>query len=317
MVAEIVYSRSQGQNFTISVLDEYEAPPPVRSSNVQVSTALLKKQKETREVEAQLAAKRAEYAKRMEDTRLRREELKTKQRQLRDRIVKFEKFLKENDAKRQRANIKAQAERKLRDLKELEVKSLQDQVKDEQVASDKVFAILKDYQSYEAYLRHVVDNLPPDYLESAEPNVNDILARHQTLTETAQGLKDTTKITSAEIVRLQEQLSEMAKERNNQLLVYNSQLGSRQQQLEDLKLHVTLLEAKAEEIDKRGIWKMTVLTQTKLAIDNLYTRIKTKQNEKDDPGLREKLSVLLERILDLSDIAKEAAILVANEKAAR
>lgn len=62
----------------IPVLDEYETPPPVKSSNVQVSTALLKKQKETRDVEAQLAAKRAEYAKRMEDTRARREELKTK-----------------------------------------------------------------------------------------------------------------------------------------------------------------------------------------------------------------------------------------------
>jgi len=45
---------------------------------------------------------------------------------------------------------------------------------------------------------------------------------------------------------------------------------------------------------------MTVLTQTKLAIDNLYTRIRPRQTEKEDPDLKDKLAVLLERILDLS-----------------
>jgi SOS response regulatory protein OraA/RecX len=40
-----------------------------------------------------------------------------KQKQIRERIIKFEKFLKENDAKRQRANAKAIAEKKLREQK--------------------------------------------------------------------------------------------------------------------------------------------------------------------------------------------------------
>ncbi|KAJ3101570.1 hypothetical protein HDU96_009928, partial [Phlyctochytrium bullatum] len=41
----------------------------------------------------------------------------SKQKQIRDRVTKFEKFLKENDAKRQRANLKAQSEKKLREQK--------------------------------------------------------------------------------------------------------------------------------------------------------------------------------------------------------
>ena len=40
-----------------------------------------------------------------------------KQKQLSDRVNKFEKFLKENEAKRQRAVMKAQTERKLREQK--------------------------------------------------------------------------------------------------------------------------------------------------------------------------------------------------------
>jgi hypothetical protein len=39
------------------------------------------------------------------------------QKQIRDRVLKFEKFLKENDAKRQRANLKAQTERKTKEAK--------------------------------------------------------------------------------------------------------------------------------------------------------------------------------------------------------
>ncbi|KAJ3062032.1 hypothetical protein HDU98_002065, partial [Podochytrium sp. JEL0797] len=47
------------------------------------------------------------------------------QKQIRERVTKFEKFLKENDAKRQRANMKAMSERKLREQKEQENQQLQ------------------------------------------------------------------------------------------------------------------------------------------------------------------------------------------------
>jgi hypothetical protein len=43
--------------------------------------------------------------------------LRAKQKQIKERVIKFEKFLRENDAKRLRANAKAQAEKKLREQK--------------------------------------------------------------------------------------------------------------------------------------------------------------------------------------------------------
>lgn len=78
------------------------------------------------QVQAQLEKKRIEFTKRMEECREKQEELKFKvksmhddyqQKQIKDRVLKFEKFLKENDAKRQRANVKAQTERKTRESK--------------------------------------------------------------------------------------------------------------------------------------------------------------------------------------------------------
>jgi Domain of unknown function (DUF4200) len=43
-------------------------------------------------------------------------------------VNKFEKFLKENDAKRQRANAKATSERKLTEAKEAELSGLRSQL---------------------------------------------------------------------------------------------------------------------------------------------------------------------------------------------
>ncbi len=78
-------------------------------------------------VQDQLEKKRAEFSTRMDECKYKQEELRGKvyfyqslhdqQKQIRDRVLKFEKFLKENDAKTQRANTKAQVERKAREAK--------------------------------------------------------------------------------------------------------------------------------------------------------------------------------------------------------
>jgi K+/H+ antiporter YhaU regulatory subunit KhtT len=87
-----------------------------RNKDLQ-STLLIRRKKELKGVQTLLEKKRAEFSKRMEECKEKQEELKTKQRQLRERVQKFEKFLRENDAKRQRALAKALSERKLREQK--------------------------------------------------------------------------------------------------------------------------------------------------------------------------------------------------------
>jgi hypothetical protein len=56
--------------------------------------------------------------------------------------MKFEKFLKENDAKRQRANVKAQTERKTREAKELEYSLLLRQLHEEKNKSEKIVKVM-------------------------------------------------------------------------------------------------------------------------------------------------------------------------------
>lgn len=65
-----------------------------------------------REVDESLKLMKTDYKKRMEDCEERRIQFEQKQAKMRENVLKFEKFIQENDAKRQRAELKAKQERK-------------------------------------------------------------------------------------------------------------------------------------------------------------------------------------------------------------
>ena len=74
------------------------------------STLLLKKRKEMREVDDALEFMKEEFASRMRACEERQREFERRQNEMKEQVTKFEKFIQENDAKRQRAEMKARAE---------------------------------------------------------------------------------------------------------------------------------------------------------------------------------------------------------------
>ncbi|KAI9009606.1 hypothetical protein BC832DRAFT_551910 [Gaertneriomyces semiglobifer] len=257
----------------VPVLPNDHGQSLLQARNTLQSTLLLQKKKEMQAIQDQLDKRRAEFAKRMEACREKQEELIVKQKQIRDRVTKFEKFLKENDAKRQRANLKAQTEIKLREQKEQELASIQRQLHNEQIKHAHILQLIKKYQVYEQYLQSVVEILPPEYLDVNEPHINDILMRHKTLIETNEDLMGTVQQSQDEIERQQAALVELVKEKNDLILVYNSTLGTQQKRLDRLKQECAFLEQRLEERDNTGKERMRMLGETKLAINNIYDRV--------------------------------------------
>ena len=76
------------------------------------------------EVQQQLDRKKDEFRQRMQRCQEKEVELAAKQEGLKEQVRKFDKFLKENDAKRVRANRKAMEEVKLRDQKDRDLQVL-------------------------------------------------------------------------------------------------------------------------------------------------------------------------------------------------
>lgn len=98
--------------------------------NTLQKTLLLKKEVEVDKVEAQLEAKRNEFRKRMETCAERQLELQKKQQKMKDRVSKFDKFIKENEAKRRRAVLKYQQEVKVYEQKKRELDIFIEQLED-------------------------------------------------------------------------------------------------------------------------------------------------------------------------------------------
>jgi len=77
-----------------------------------------------REVDESLELMKKDHKKRMDECEERRVQFEMKQGKMREQVLKFEKFIQENDAKRQRAEAKAKLERKLYDEKAKELNAL-------------------------------------------------------------------------------------------------------------------------------------------------------------------------------------------------
>jgi hypothetical protein len=160
--------------------------------------------------------------------------------------------LKENDAKRVRANAKAITERKLRELKEMEASALQKQLGQEMKKSQLIVEEMKRNKPFETYLQSIVDALPPDYLDVHEPQINDIILRYNTLSETNQDLKSIVQHNQDDIESLNQKLQSLIKEKNDLILVYTSKLGSKQKQLDKLRKDIAYVEEGLEERDNTG-----------------------------------------------------------------
>ncbi|XP_055743122.1 coiled-coil domain-containing protein 42 homolog [Salvelinus fontinalis] len=101
---------------------------PVRDRGLMSgATRMIEKQREIREVDKQLQTHREEFELKTESLQRRRDEVMTKEEKLKESLLKFDKFLKENDAKRGRGEKKAERERDAVRQKEGEIEKLEEE----------------------------------------------------------------------------------------------------------------------------------------------------------------------------------------------
>merc|ERR1712168_1745124 len=103
--------------------------PKQEEADITSATRLLEERREMVEVEHALIAQKEEFQMKMESLQQRREELERKEYQLKESLLKFDKFLKENDSKRARALKKASDERDATRGKDKEIEKLSEEIK--------------------------------------------------------------------------------------------------------------------------------------------------------------------------------------------
>ena len=273
------------------------------------STLLLKRRKEMREVDDALEFMKQEFRSRMEACNSRQREFEHKQKEMKEQVTRFEKFVQENDAKRTRADAKAKAERKLREQLEEKLNGLVSCLRQLQQEKVQLQDQLGRHTKYQTFLEQAVESSETEYDE-----VGDILNRYKTLQVANDDLKVMIQQADRESDRIRGQLNQLQRETQNSILVNNSEIHARQKELESIRETSFSLDSAREEGEKVTKDRYRESGQVIMSIKNLYNRcVNTSRSQirishaKDMPQiaqLNELLTVVEARITDLQSMVQ-------------
>ncbi|XP_013131745.1 uncharacterized protein CCDC197 [Oreochromis niloticus] len=271
-------------------------------------TLVLEKQAELDEVEKRLALKRLDFKACMEALARRRSELEIKLQETKEKVVKFEKFIAENEAKRRRALKSCEASRAQNIFKKQQIKDLTEQLKGFRDRSHVLKERVAKYKIYEDYLIKTRDYLPSNYLDDgSESLVMPIIRRHETLSITHQELLQRLQRMEVEVEEGQRQLQNMKKEHSVKKLMANKELSELQSELETLKEKNKQAEFNLQMEQDLSREKVTEVGRLLMAISNL-----AEQCYLPEYGPLEKMNALTmmnmvkEYILDKADTERRA-----------
>ncbi|KAI8854679.1 hypothetical protein BC829DRAFT_379410 [Chytridium lagenaria] len=246
--------------------------PEQEDHDLTPATRLLEKRREMLEVENGLNQQKEEFAMKMESLSQRREELARKELQLKESLMKFDKFLKENDAKRSRALKKVLEERRTKDQKEQEITQLKETQFWMHQKRDRGMKSVDINLSYQRYLEAVLETVE----EFGE--VKDIIAPQEKTERDRLAF-----VTGTE-------------EKNNVILNYNNQIAKLQTRLEETQL-------------RSGRWQSDLLIgQIKMATNNLFNLVKAHLNNRlpNATDTLTQLDKIQQFIIDLNAITQDS-----------
>ncbi|XP_053225809.1 cilia- and flagella-associated protein 73 isoform X2 [Podarcis raffonei] len=193
---------------------------------------LLEKQRELAEVEQALLAQKEEFQLKMEELQQRRKELELKEGQLKKSILKFDKFLKDNDAKRSRALRKAGEEKQQAAQREAEAERLKEEIAHLLSVKEKLQWQLERHKAFPEYLQKV--------LEKTEQfqGIPELIAQFQALMATQATLAQRELFGQEAVEEERARLQRYTEERSNQILQQNNRVAELQAQLEQAQTRV-------------------------------------------------------------------------------
>lgn len=139
--------------------------------HVSPATRLLEKRRQMFEVQEVLEHQKESFNRKEEVFKRQEDGLKKKDLDLQESLIKFSKFLQENDSKISRAEKKSREEIALRLQKETEIAELQGNLQQLKAKCDDVHKVIEQNVKYQRYLESVVD------ADNDLPDIQEILNR--------------------------------------------------------------------------------------------------------------------------------------------
>jgi len=274
------------------------------------STLLLQKRKEMIKVDNQLEEMKREYERRMRICYERQKEFEVKQKELDFQEKKFNRFIQENDHKKQVAINKQKTERAQKEDKMRELQNYLKEQEELRKSKERLKEAHANLFKYQKYLEATVEVSAEQYEE-----VEDILNRHKTLATTQADLKDSLAKEAVVLEGLRNDLSALKRATQNNILVHNSEIHRNQKDLEELRFRSVQMDAQRENEERLHFVKLREYGQVMMSIKNLHQRCLAKRHKRTVKrlptgapdsvvikDLREKLNYIQNRVVMLQEI---------------
>jgi chromosome segregation ATPase len=270
--------------------DKQNLPQTLTLDHVSPATRLLEKRRQMFEVQEALDAQKEEFKRRENAFRGREEDLRKKDLELQESLIKFNKFLQENESKRNRAVKRAADEKKLREIKEVEIAKLKTQLDENGSQTKKLKETVEQNMKYTRYLEMVQESVQEDY-----PEISDLLNRYKTLKDANEDLSERQQSHEKEHEKCRVKFATFAKERTNEILNFNNEIASLQKSLEVGEVNAHQLQTDVDATIRSTSDKTLELGQILMAVENLLARsiakhgqilkhTETRLSDKEQPG---------------------------------
>ncbi|XP_064425708.1 coiled-coil domain-containing protein 42 [Latimeria chalumnae] len=263
------------------------------------STRLLEKKKEAAVVHEAMEAQREAFHLKMEGLKHRRADLNQKEQHLKEYLLKFDQFLKENDLKKLRAVKKANKEREVKRQKDRDLANLQDETLALNLVKQKLLKKLQKYSLYVNYLEKVIE--ASDEFEE----VHQVMSRYDTLVMTQEDLLQTAQESQETIDRAKARLLHYVEEKNDEILQYNNRLAQLQTRLDKAQSEAVVWESRWAYIQNTAAKKTLLLGTIKMATLNLFQTVSKHAKAKMTVPLedtQQQLEVIQQFIQELTSI---------------
>mmetsp|Transcript_12310 Transcript_12310/g.29883 ORF Transcript_12310/g.29883 Transcript_12310/m.29883 type:complete len:336 (-) Transcript_12310:551-1558(-) len=248
-----------------------EVPQQLLFENVSPATRLLEKRRQMYEVQDALEAQKTRFAQEEEAFQKKEVQLRAKDLQLQQQLIKFNKFLQDNEAKRRRAETRASEEQAQILQKDEEITSLQKRLDESQnLCLELEEDVLKNLK-YEEFLELVKEN-SDDYSE-----IQDLVTRYETLEAAHQDLIQSQQKAESGMEAVRNEYQNYRKAKGMEVLALTNKTAALQAELEEVEKRCLQLEASAEHSRQEEAQQSLFLGQIILSVDNLFQRCNLKR----------------------------------------
>jgi len=240
------------------------------------ATRILEKRRQLLEIQDALEEQKDDFARKVDTFQRREDALRKKDLRLQDSLIKFNKFLQDNESKRTRAIRRFAEESRMCKSKEAEITTLHQLLKTK-VAEEKDFSDqLAKNKKYQDYLKTVIFEVKGSSDDLTE--IQDILDRYDTLKNTNDDLLHKMRQNTERHEERRFSHIQLMKDGGNEILNMNNEIAALQKELEQVTIASNNVESLDDGTSRNATEITTDLSQILVAVDNIVERFETQAN---------------------------------------